>query len=62
MIYITDLERNDLDGALRYWRQERQRTSPRDERFEALVMLFDDPSEILAAMRREDREGKPLAP
>lgn len=51
---IVDLERNDLEGALQIWRERKRNGDPLQ--FEALLMLFDDPRELLDAIAKEERE------
>jgi hypothetical protein len=52
---LTDLKRNDVKGALAYWRKHRRRGDRLA--IEALFMLFDDPGvlerAIAAEMRRD---------
>jgi hypothetical protein len=49
-----DIERNDVEAALRYWREERKTPSDDPMRFEFLLRLQDDPTELIEAMRAED--------
>jgi hypothetical protein len=54
---LEDLERNDVEAALSYWREHRDRPSSDGLRFEMLLMLQDDPSELIAAMQAEEATG-----
>ena len=56
-IELGDLERNDVDGALRILRRlreaEQRGANPSQDIGEALLMMFDDPTEYMRRVREE---------
>jgi hypothetical protein len=51
---MTELERNDIAGALEFRRQCRRNGTWNSSRAHMLLMMQDDPRELQAAMRAED--------
>lgn len=56
MTKLTDLERNDVEAALAYVRKRDGKVSP--DEGQMLLMLQDDPTELMEALRRDSRERK----
>lgn len=47
---LIDFDRNDLNAALAVWDANAARPLPDPDMTEALVLMFDDPTEFLAAL------------
>ncbi len=55
---IQELERNDVEGALRLRRELISRGEWGRDTAEILLMLQDDPSELIRRIRDEDRKAQ----